>query len=395
MDTIFSTFVVSLMENLLTIDRYRGLAHMEQLGSGYGRIAREVCEAASKCYVDIPGVFIETSYDEDRVFVKVPFFKGMFLGETRRPTSVKNLAKLSVNVRHLFFPENYASNEGTSMREIHILMKQCGHVRERELIVKRFPSFVVPQSALVWITTFFNKVVLHCQEKDSFREFLVALVEGKKVETLWLEGFEDKRSTKSPPHWLQRTILKVFLQPQLRELKLSFDHSGWSSSVLCDFLLRDWLWRGKAFPETTKTLEILGALPIDLLRTYDIRSTEEIQDKQECSFPMRCYLLPHPESIERTLELTVFTRHCRTHETLTDEEFIEKANFSRICFHFNRGQNAMYWRTLRTSSITKKPRVRDPCERRPLTHRRNVQAAMIPFLMVFVICLLFSLFFVL
>uniref|UniRef100_A0A1I7YVG9 Mab-21 domain-containing protein n=1 Tax=Steinernema glaseri TaxID=37863 RepID=A0A1I7YVG9_9BILA len=163
-----------------------------------------------------------------------------------------------------------------------------------------------------------------------------------------------------PPQWLQKTVLKAFFQPQLQELKLSFDHSGWTLSVLCDFLLRDWLWREEVFPESSKVLEIRKAPPITLLKTYGFSSIGKVLDDDSPYFHRRRFLLRHPESTARTLELTVFTSSTEATETLSDEEFLEKAIFLRIRFHFNRGQNAMYWRTLRTTPITEKPRVKKP-----------------------------------
>uniref|UniRef100_A0A1I8ATD8 Protein kinase domain-containing protein n=1 Tax=Steinernema glaseri TaxID=37863 RepID=A0A1I8ATD8_9BILA len=95
MDAVPSAFVFSLMENLLTGDPFRNLGPVEELGRGYGRIAREVYEAATICSIETPGVFFKSSCDEDRVFLKPPVFKGMLRGDVRSPPlPVKNLVGL-------------------------------------------------------------------------------------------------------------------------------------------------------------------------------------------------------------------------------------------------------------------------------------------------------------
>uniref|UniRef100_A0A1I7YVS6 F-box domain-containing protein n=1 Tax=Steinernema glaseri TaxID=37863 RepID=A0A1I7YVS6_9BILA len=353
MDDVPSAFVVSLMENLLTIERCPGLKHVVKLGRGYGTIAREVCKAATTCDAVIPGILFEAPFNGDRVFVKAPTFKGL-LEHTRRPPSVKTLVELSLTAEYLAPEGNYSLTKGTSMREIRRLIRQCRHVRVRELVVKRFPSSPLPWGAFFpGLTTFFNRVVLHYHETDSFQEFLLAFVEGEKLEMLWLR--DDYRFPRSVPRWLQETILNVFFQPQFQHLKLPFYGSCWASSVLFNSLLRHWLMGAETFPETTKVLDICGAPPIAHLRGCRVESTgarflppilpgETYQDYVPCA--RRRFLLPHPESVERMLEVTVSIRTNPTFRTMTisDEAFFEKACFSKIKFHFKRGDNAIYWR---------------------------------------------------
>uniref|UniRef100_A0A1I7ZB40 Uncharacterized protein n=1 Tax=Steinernema glaseri TaxID=37863 RepID=A0A1I7ZB40_9BILA len=395
MDTVPYAFVVSLMETFLTIDDFRTLGELEELGCGYSKIVRQVYEATTSCTVNISGVFFKAPFNEDRFAVEAPVFKGIFRGDKRSPPVMKNLDELSVLSRSLFFEGNKNSTARTSMREIRRLMERCQRVRVRELVIKHFPSAAVPRHAFAFIpnfTTFFNRVVLSYHDTDTFREFFLAFVEAKKLLTLRLDGsLENGFPSVDPPLWLQETIVKAFFQPQLRELKIFFDHS-WASHVLFDFLLREWLRRSEAFSETTKVLEISKAPPFHLL-VNSFRSTGEVRTSDEYYFARRRFLLPHPESVERTLEVEVFTRSNEKVETLRDDEFLEKATHSRIRFHFNRGQNAMYWRTLRTTPITKKRRLPWSRKRLPqrLTHCCKVLAAASPYLLTFLPSLIIAL----
>uniref|UniRef100_A0A1I7ZA52 Secreted protein n=1 Tax=Steinernema glaseri TaxID=37863 RepID=A0A1I7ZA52_9BILA len=129
MDTVPSAFVFSLMETLLTTDKVRSSGPVKELGRGYGRIARQVYEAATTCSVETPGVFFKSSCDEDRVFLKPPVFNGMLSGDARSPPRpVKNLVELSVRSQSLFSEGDDALLEGTSIREIRRLMEKCRHV---------------------------------------------------------------------------------------------------------------------------------------------------------------------------------------------------------------------------------------------------------------------------
>uniref|UniRef100_A0A1I7XY13 FTH domain-containing protein n=1 Tax=Steinernema glaseri TaxID=37863 RepID=A0A1I7XY13_9BILA len=350
MDTVPYAFVRSLMETLLVSENLWSLEHVE---------------AATTCSIETPGVFFKTPFNEDRLLVKAPVYEGMLLGDARRPpVPAKNLLQLNVFSQSLFFEGDDALLEGTSIRQIRRLVEQCRHVPIRELIVQRFSSAAIPQTSIALIpdlTTFFNRVALDYYDTDSYREFLLALVEAKRLERLDIYiSSEDGFPNATSPHWFQETILKAFFQPQLQELKIYFKHYSWIPSALLDSLIRDWLRRAETFPETTRTLDILGAPPFRLLESF--RSTGETHHKDSSLFARRRFLMPHPQSTERMLEvkITVFTPNNEATEAFSDEEFIEKANFSRIRFHFNRGQNAMYWRTLRTTSITKKPRVKKP-----------------------------------
>uniref|UniRef100_A0A1I7YMM5 F-box domain-containing protein n=1 Tax=Steinernema glaseri TaxID=37863 RepID=A0A1I7YMM5_9BILA len=358
MDAVPSAFVFSLMDSLLTSDPFRNLGHAKELGRGYGRIAREVHKAATICSIETPGVFFTTSCDDDCVFLKPPVFKGMLSGGARSPPVMKNLVELIVFAQNLFFEGDEPSTEGTSMREMRTLIGKCRHVRVRELEVGHFPAVQSSFTLLPDFTTFFNKVSLRYQKTDSFREFLVALVEGKKLESLQLDALELKNSEAmlletSPHQWLQETILKAFFQPQLRELKLS-DFHYWASHALFDFLLQKWLSTPETFPETTKLLEVWRAPPIDLLRTSGFGSKGQIRRDKEFMLPVRSFLLPHPESLERTVEIEVFGALAYSKiniDAVTDDEFFKGAFFSRIRFRFNRGENAMYWRNKRTTPI--------------------------------------------
>uniref|UniRef100_A0A1I7ZY15 Uncharacterized protein n=1 Tax=Steinernema glaseri TaxID=37863 RepID=A0A1I7ZY15_9BILA len=360
MDAVPSTFIVSLMENLLTTDKLRGVG---KLGCGYGRIAREVYEATTTCSAVVPGVFFQTPFNEDHIYMKAPFFGGLRLGDVRTPPlPVKNLVELNVFAQNLFFEGNQTSTEGTSIREIRRLMEKCRHVRVRRLEVWRFPSTAVPRSSIALLpdlTTFFNRVSLRYFQTDSFREFLLALVEDKKLESLQLEALQLKKSEAmlletSPNQWLQETILKAFFQPQLRRLKLS-DYDSWASHVLFNFLLQKWLNTPETFPETTKLLEVRRAPPIDLLRTSGFGFTGETRRDKSLMLLVRLFLLPHPEFLERTVEIEVFNGsfyHSKINiDAVTDDKFFKGAFFSRIHFRFNRGAKAMYWRSKRTTPI--------------------------------------------
>uniref|UniRef100_A0A1I7ZA96 Uncharacterized protein n=1 Tax=Steinernema glaseri TaxID=37863 RepID=A0A1I7ZA96_9BILA len=276
--------------------------------------------------VNVPGLFCKKSFNEDRVFVKAPIFKDP-LGEE---CGLKNVAHLSVIADRLFFEESSRGNvfgrfvrrlffsgddaltEGTSIKEVRGLVERCQDVPIRELVVRRFPSTAIPRSPFAVIpvfTTFFNTVVLHYQNTDSFQEFLLALVDEEKLETLRLERPEENKIA--------------------NHCKL----------------------------ETSRTLEVVGALPFYLMKSFG--STGEAHHEDSAPFAWRRFLMSHTDSTERILEVTVFTSNTEATETLSDEEFLEKANFSRIRFHFNRG-NAMYWRTLYTTPITEKAPVPEP-----------------------------------
>uniref|UniRef100_A0A1I7Z329 MSC domain-containing protein n=1 Tax=Steinernema glaseri TaxID=37863 RepID=A0A1I7Z329_9BILA len=384
MDRVPSAFVRSLVETLVPSDKFWNPGPVKELGRGYGRIVREVCDAATICTIETPGVFFATPFNKNRVFMEAPTFSGVFNGSERKPpVPAKNLLQLNVRSQSLFFEEDDALLEGTSIREIQRLMEQCRHARVRRLVIERPSSTVVPRSSIALIPdliTFFNTVYLSYDDTDSYREFLLAFVEAKRLERLDIYiSSEDGFPNATPPHWFQETILKAFFQPQLQELEVYFKHSTRIPSVLFDILIREWLWKPETFPECYKFLSIgKSAPPISLLRgyrsvgyrsvgyrfvgyrfvgyrfvvpglrSYGFSSVAEAPDDD--TFPKRRFLLLHPKYIERMLEVTVDIE-----KEFSDEEFTEKASSSDIHFHFNIGQNAMYWRTQRTKFITKKP----------------------------------------
>uniref|UniRef100_A0A1I8AI70 Mitochodrial transcription termination factor n=1 Tax=Steinernema glaseri TaxID=37863 RepID=A0A1I8AI70_9BILA len=182
MDKVPYAFVMSLMEAFRIPEKVNNLKNMLELGRGYGRIAKEVYHKTATCYVFVPGVFCETLNDvmEDEAFVEDRH------SDFRSPTSAKNLMELSVIAKNLVFDRSGAPAEGASLREVRRLMAMYKNVTVRELVVRKFPTASIPQRSLFsGLTTFFNKVTLHYHtETDSFQEFLLALVAGKKLQTL-------------------------------------------------------------------------------------------------------------------------------------------------------------------------------------------------------------------
>uniref|UniRef100_A0A1I7Z0V3 F-box domain-containing protein n=1 Tax=Steinernema glaseri TaxID=37863 RepID=A0A1I7Z0V3_9BILA len=347
MDTVPSAFVFSLVETLLTSNNFWRLEHMEELGCGYGSIVREVYKVATTCSITTPGVFFKTPFNEDRLFVKAPIFSGAFLAGKWKPPLLKNLLKLNVRSRSLFFEEDDALLEGTSIREIRRLMEQFRHVRVRELAIERFPSATVPRTSIALVpdlVTFFNRVSLRYDNTDSCREFLLALVEEKKLQRLELNhSLVDRSPNTTPPHWLQDTIWNTFFQPQLQQLEVN-SHPSWASRFLLHFLLQKWLSEPETFLETTRSLEFDGAPPIDFLRIYGFGSTGETLSHED--YHVRPFLLPHPRSRERIVEIEVCNGSFYENddeidvEAVSDDEFFNEGFLSRVHFRFNRGDNA-------------------------------------------------------
>uniref|UniRef100_A0A1I8ARE4 PMD domain-containing protein n=1 Tax=Steinernema glaseri TaxID=37863 RepID=A0A1I8ARE4_9BILA len=221
------------------------------------------------------------------------------------------------------------------------------HVQVRSLTVESFPVYSVPRSSLFpSLTTFFNKVTLHYpSDTDSFREFLLALVEGKKMETLAVvnpsmmtyfhndpEPFVTPQNN-IPPSWLRDIIFEAFYQRQLLHLSISFN-AFWASTELFTCLLQDWLKFPYIFPQSLNSLGVLGAPPVQLLRKYGFRTVKAPWWDDSSPFVRRCYILPHVRSMPRILEVTVFAR-LSNGSNLSNEEFCERAAYTEVRFHFN------------------------------------------------------------
>uniref|UniRef100_A0A1I7XYV7 HECT domain-containing protein n=1 Tax=Steinernema glaseri TaxID=37863 RepID=A0A1I7XYV7_9BILA len=359
MDTVPHVFVISLMETLRVptpgSNRECDLHNMQELGRGYGMIAEEMYDKTRTCSLVIPGLFCETLSDvvEDDVFAKAPVFRNL-TGWHRRSTNAKNLVKLSVTAENLVFNGNGATTGGVSLRELRRLMASYKDVVVRELIVKGFPSAPIPQRSLFSeFTTNFNRVKLYkCIETDAFRDFLLALVADKKLQTLELlhgvlgsrfaipPGFPRLFNSSTVPivtPWLQKALLEVFFQPQfLKEFSFDFD---WDSNVFCDVFLRNWLQEPEAFPVTTKCLKVFGTPSVELLKRYGFKSIDKTQwiVNSPVREGRRRFVLPHPRSVECTLELASFVWMLPSEAKITNKKFCKRASYFEIRFHCGTG----------------------------------------------------------
>uniref|UniRef100_A0A1I8AQV5 Nucleotid_trans domain-containing protein n=1 Tax=Steinernema glaseri TaxID=37863 RepID=A0A1I8AQV5_9BILA len=363
MDAVPSAFVTSLMEVIRIPRKCSELVNATELGGKYGTIAQEIYDHVSICRIAVPGFFCETPSEtpsEGEVFSEAPVFHGESIKLRAIPPLAKHLGSLAVTARHLLFKRNQAPAKGASLQSFQRLMTLYRYVQLRSLTVERFPPHSIPRSSLFpGLTTFFNKVTLHYHsDTSSFREFLQALVAGKQLQTLAVVNSANRDPycmfrlnpddpqyfprqnvlrKHTHPRWLLEALLVVFFQPQFFRLNLSVDFF-WDSTFFYDIFLWNWLKRPEAFLGRTKCFKLLGAPLVKLLKKYGFRYIEGTQWEEGFPFPFggRRFVLPHPKSVDHTLELTVFARMLQDQELeLTNREFCERAAYFETRFHSN------------------------------------------------------------